>query len=215
MAKFYRQVVERVAGQAAIKNGSFITAAYNQANKDFQTKQKRELLNDFDNHPVTKELIAGPNTESSYLSNGDLFSFIGFEDGENPTAPIREILEKETNLRKSSLGARYTPGRITYSFPVESPSIAEIENITPTPFQTSKSWVRMIERGANGLGYYIRKFLSKGETEDPGKLKYIEEKSMSGGGMQLKNDRQNPVTMPSRISYITEIYQKFKQRLNK
>ena len=57
----------------------------------------RKLMSEFENHPVTQEIEAGPGTSniSGTLNGyGDLFSYIGFDAGDNPIMAIKIILEK-------------------------------------------------------------------------------------------------------------------------
>ena len=61
----------------------------------------RAMLLEFNSHPVTKEIEAGPraqNISGTLGGAGNLFSFIGFDDGDNPIAPVRRILEQSTRL---------------------------------------------------------------------------------------------------------------------
>ena len=48
-------------------------------------------------HPVTQEIESGPNgyNQSGTLGGyGNLFSYIGFEEGMSPTEPLRRVLKK-------------------------------------------------------------------------------------------------------------------------
>ena len=59
-------------------------------------KIKQELLEDYNDHPVTKELEAGVDSENiSQTLNGvgNLTTYIGFQEGANPTEPIRDKLK--------------------------------------------------------------------------------------------------------------------------
>ena len=59
-------------------------------------QNKIELQNDFDNHVVTREIEAGPqssNSSGTLGGIGNLFSFIGFNNGSNPVQPVRELLK--------------------------------------------------------------------------------------------------------------------------
>ena len=58
-------------------------------------KIKREMILEFMNHPVTREILGGPNAsnESGTLDGyGNLFSFIGFNEGEDPIEIILDLL---------------------------------------------------------------------------------------------------------------------------
>ena len=73
----------------------------------FQDNKER-ALNEFDNHDVTQELL---NPEGGNISNtlggyGDLFGFIGFKVGSEPTAPVRRVLESKIKFKNPSLFPR-------------------------------------------------------------------------------------------------------------
>ena len=60
---------------------------------------KREMIKEFLNHPVTKEIKEGPQAQN--ISNtlggyGNLFSYNGFYEGEDPVEPVLEEFEKST-----------------------------------------------------------------------------------------------------------------------
>lgn len=130
--------------------------AFEKAEKKVE-KEKYNLINAFENHPVTKEIQAGPtasNTSGTLGGYGNLFSFIGFEANSDPISPIKEILNEieAKNIKVNDGG---------YSVTVKYPSQNEIKNATPLPFESGKSWVLGIEDGISGFTKYIyTKFLS-------------------------------------------------------
>jgi len=116
-------------------------------------KLKDEMIKEFLNHPITKEILAGPNASniSGTLGGyGNLFSFIGFESGEKPIDPILALL-KQT---KYSVG-RMNRGVATIT--VEIPSKEQIFAVTPLPWAQGLSWAERIEVGLSGLGMYMNK----------------------------------------------------------
>ena len=59
-------------------------------NQEFQ-KYKQILISEFSSHPVTVELEGGVNASNisgTLGGRGNLFTFIGFNAGDNPTQPI-------------------------------------------------------------------------------------------------------------------------------
>ena len=57
---------------------------------------KKDMINEFMSHPVTQELLQGPDgVNISGTLNGvtNLYAFIGFDDGDSPVQPILDILE--------------------------------------------------------------------------------------------------------------------------
>lgn len=117
--------------------------------KDFIANAKEELLAEFNSHPITQEIDMGPNGEniSGTLSGyGCLFSFIGFNSGDNPTDVIRRKI-KNIHVRVSQNGSS-----ITYK--IVAPTLENIYRDTPLPWATGRSWVRGIEHGLPNVSMY-------------------------------------------------------------
>lgn len=121
--------------------------------KIFENK-KKEMIRDFLSHPVTKEILAGPkafNSSGTLGGYGNLFSFIGFSQGDRPIEPILALLEK-TQL----LVSRFTP-RGNLRVTIELPSTRQIFSVTPMPWAPGLSWAQRIEMGISGYPNYIAK----------------------------------------------------------
>jgi len=162
--------------------------------KKFLQENKQELIQEFNEHPVTRELEAGPNSsnESGTLRNkGNLFSFIGFPEGYDPIGPVRNLLQK---IELSS--AKAVRSGPNMSFKVNMPTQNEFESVTKMPWESGRSWLYDIERAISGLGQYLF-----------GQFK----NSRSGTGMQLnKNVTSNTFTP---VKYFGTMLQKFTQKL--
>lgn len=113
---------------------------------------KDTLLKDLLRHPVTREIQDGIN--ASNLSNtlggqGNLFSFIGFEQGDKPIEVIKKAIEDititQTMINKDGSSQSY----IMY------PSVQELFDITPLPWASGRSWAEGIEKGISNLGYFL------------------------------------------------------------
>lgn len=191
----------------------------NQLNKDLLKEQKRiekeiiarskerfeeakeDMIKEFDNHKITKAIEEGPEAESdssdTLNGKGNLFSFIGFEIGSEPTQIVREMLE-ETQI---DIKPKQTINRnqLEFNFNISLPSKEDLGNATPMPWAEGRSWLLGIERGISGLGHYIfHKFFRSG--------------SRSTTGLQNKKQLQSNVTF-TRTSYISEILNNFKKKL--
>lgn len=156
---------------------------------------KNELIEDFDNHQVTKELEGDPLAEGKILPKGNLFSFFGFENGEKPTEPVREILKNQIELDNNP---EFKTKRIGFSvsFPVKEPNKRDLENATPMPNYTSGSWLVKVEKGLKGLeSFLVGTFLN----------------SRSGGGVQAKNEVREESF--NGTPYLTQLLKKFRDRL--
>ena len=66
-----------------------------------QIDKKQELLvKQFQTHPITVEIDGGPlatNSSGTLGGYGNLFSFIGFSSGSNPTSIIKKIFSTRNN----------------------------------------------------------------------------------------------------------------------
>jgi hypothetical protein len=114
-------------------------------------QMKKNMIEEFMNHPVTQEIMDGPNASNisgTLGGKGNLFSFIGFEEGSNPIEPIKALLEGSTIVDiKGIPGGR--------QFQLNIPSAKDIFAVTPMPWATGRSWAKGIESGISGLGYYL------------------------------------------------------------
>lgn len=155
-------------------------------------KVKREILNEFNTHPVTVEIEGGiyaSNISNTLSGVTNLFSFIGFEANDRPIDPVRNLLQQST-MRKN-IGRR---GLISYTF--EIPTTKDIFLATPLPWAVGRSWAKGIEEGLSGLGYYLKKV----------------QNSRSGLGVQSQKIIR-PQYRFRNIKYISDIMNKYNQKI--
>jgi hypothetical protein len=170
----------------------------NQVTKAFE-KIKREMVLEFMNHPVTREILGGPNAsnESGTLNGyGNLFSFIGFNEGDDPIEVILDLLN-DSKIHSSNTASS------DIMFTISIPSKQAIFAATPLPWASGRSWSEAIERGLSGLGYYLnRENLSN---------------SKSGTGIQVKSNlRRGSKYKPVKyISSLLNDYTKKFQNIDK
>ena len=155
-------------------------------------KSKQELLQDFDNHAVTKEIQNGNN--SSNISNtlggyGNLFTFIGFDSSADPISPIRSLLAKSIKIQS----LRKKTNELAFVLRFTIPTREEIAAVSPTPWST-ESWIDAVEKGMSGLGRYLY-------SNDQNRFST----SRSRGGIEAKFDvRPGQTSKP--IDYISGIF---------
>jgi len=121
---------------------------------------KKDLINEFLNHPVTLELLAGAsgsNISNTLNGTSNLFSFIGFDSSYDPIQPILSIL----NSIQITYGGEINMGN---KFIVNMPTAEDIFAVTPMPWASGRSWAKGIERGISGLGFLLRKRSSKSRS---------------------------------------------------
>jgi hypothetical protein len=114
-------------------------------------KIKKEMVEEFRNHPVTVEIKNGPdaeNTSGTLNGYGNLFSFIGFDEGDNPTDNIEGLL----NLSRIEYSQETKEG---FLMKIYLPSKQEIFSDTPMPWAKGRSWAEGIEKGISGFGRYL------------------------------------------------------------
>lgn len=163
-----------------------------QISQEFE-KIKQQILNEFDNHPVTREIndgISASNISGTLDGITNLYSFIGFNEGDNPTKAIRDLLEKSTYKIITNTNG------ISSIASFEIPTAQEIFAITPMPWATGRSWARGIETGISGIGYYLK----------------VEKNSRSGLGIQNKRQVRSNIRFKN-ISYISALINKFNIQL--
>jgi hypothetical protein len=114
------------------------------------------LMKEFEEHTVTKEIEEGAgasNISSTLGGYGNLFTYIGFSDSDNPIEIIRSLLTNSVNVQMLAPNSRKMIQDAVISFP----SKEEIESMTPLPWASGRSWAKGIEEGISGLGEYLNK----------------------------------------------------------
>jgi hypothetical protein len=156
---------------------------------------KNEMIRDFEMHPVTIELDGGPSASntSGTLTRGNLFSFIGFTDGDRPTDVIRrELMDSDVTVTRSSTGH--------FSINFTIPEKEDLFDKTPMPWATGRSWLKGVEHGISGLGRYL--YGEFGGTSRSGAA--IQTKNSLGSGGKFRN-----------TSYMSSILFKAKRKLER
>jgi hypothetical protein len=158
---------------------------------------KKMMIFEFNSHPVTTEIKAGPNA-SNYsgtlvgVSQGNLFSFIGFEEGSDPIAPLLYLLESIKIKSSTEYGNSFLS--------ITLPKIEDFWEITPMPWQEGRSWAKGIESGISGLNYYI--FSQRNQFDN----------SRSGSAIQASKARSSARYVPTQ--YMTTLLKKYKTKFS-
>jgi hypothetical protein len=131
-----------------------MTQQVTEAYRPIVERAQKQLIKEFEKHPVTKELDAGKtasNTSGLLGGYGNLFSFLGFSVGSYPTQTVREILDKKidvTAVRRGDQGKFI----IYLDIPSKEEILAATANLK---WLTGRSWVDGIEHGISGFGRYL------------------------------------------------------------
>ncbi len=115
-------------------------------------KLKKEMISNFLRLPVTREILAGStssNISGTLGGYGNLFTFIGFNEGSKPIDPIVQLLS-QTNYRVTRFNQNGSAKLI-----IDMPSSKDIFAVTPLPWASGISWSERIEKGMSGLGMYL------------------------------------------------------------
>lgn len=157
---------------------------------------QQDMVNEFETHPVSQEIAAGndaSNTSGLLGGYGNLFSFIGFDAGENPIAPISRILKKRIY---SKIQRRNNNG--SFNLTIFAPDKDEVYADAQVGWMGDRSWADGIEKGIAGLNRFLY-------DEDGFK------NSRSITGVQTKNSIIS--SSAGRTPYISSIINNFKKRL--
>lgn len=152
--------------EAQILNDANVNKEFDRIAREQFMLAKQKMLKEFDSHQVTKELENFG--ESKLIPRGTLFGFLGFDKGDDPVAPLRDLLDRATILKPG----RIRRGRAQKSYAVTIPTKEELYSATPLPWAPGRSWLKAVEFGISGLGNYMAI-----ETD----------RSRSGEGIQVKN----------------------------
>lgn len=195
MAKIDIQQIRRDLKRSV---NSLANLAYGAALEKFEAA-KRELILEFMEHPVTREIQGGayaPNFSETLDGYGNLFSFIGFEEGSDPLEEVINILEDSIILTKTPL-IKQNGNLVTFTFTSQVPFLKEFEQVTQYPDGwNSGSWIIDIEHNIPNLRYYLSD-----------KAKEFNE-SRSGPAIQVKTAPRGQASF-KRIDYLSTMLAKF------
>jgi hypothetical protein len=179
-----------------LKSEAFQREAYKRL-ADKVERAKEELVQEFNESPVTQEIEAGPDVEHSRVlpeGYGNLFSFLGFEDGSDPVSPVREQLERIGVNKKPQVTAN------KWVFTIRVPSADDLEKASPMQWETGRSWINAITKGLTGFSYYLSTLKRR--------------VGRSGTGVQTENVIR-PGTYFAGTSYIIGMLGKFKRKFTR
>ena len=186
------KVNKKAIEKAIFTNRAVKKMVHNIVQKEVE-KEKALFRADFESHPVTQELDGGEtasNNSGTLGGYGNLFSFLGFNNGATPTVPVKSLIQKiqlDRNVESSGN---------TFKFKVNIPSKEDFAAVSRMPWEGGRSWLLDIERGISGLGAYLY-----------GRFKA----SRSGSGIQSKYNYSN--RRFRNVKYFSEMYSKFLRRL--
>ena len=194
MAKSYGGKVNMRLVKRKVANSKKLRRHMDQVAKKRFDHAKKQMVKEFDHHSVTRELQAGP--EASNLSDtlggyGNLFSYMGFATGTDPTALVRSFLINSIKLKKSSKASKL---HVNYS--ISLPSLQDFDFAT-MPWEGGKSWISGVETGVSGFNYYMAK---------------AAEASRSGSAIQIDGKLRGRGSSAG-IKYMSRMLSNFRKRI--
>lgn len=172
-----------------------------------------QLREDFEASEITKELDGGTGSanRSRTLRGGDasenLFSFIGFDEGDKPTEEIRKRLDPkhEEGPHVRFIGKDTTKSSVRFQYKAGINEDA-IWRATPLPWAQEMSWAQKIEGKIQGFGSFIARW---GAGHSGGGIQ-AKERGGAGPGLQIlrKADYQRPEE-----GYLQTMFARFLTRL--
>ena len=200
MAKLnIQQINSKLANSNSLK-----ALATNNANTKLQY-HKNVLIDGFLEDSITKEIDEGNSGRSSSnftsLKGGNLFTFIGFNEGDVPSVKVVDMLESKIQFKNRAPKISFQKGTINYRWEINAPSEQDLIAAAPLPFDSAKSWLRGIEDGIFGLTAYIYWKIGVGRSGGG-----LEAKDGSGNLKQLRSDE---FTGKGKDSYIGKYLNKF------
>jgi len=176
------------------KSPEYVAGLKQIVNQQFESI-KKDFLNSFDNHPVTREIeggISASNVSRTLGGYGNLFTYIGFDNNDKPIDNIRNQFSK---IFITNIVVKKDGSSIVF---VSYPSPQDIFNVTPLPWAEGRSWAEGIEKGLSGFGMYLNK-------------EHIN--SRSGSGIQTPNTIRKGKFQNR--SYITKLIREFEKKIIK
>ena len=164
-------------------------------------KHKQRLITNFKGHPVTQEILSGPdaiNESGTIIGPGNLFSFIGFYNSDRPISPVLKLLMAGITLSKLNPKVTKRKNGVSIGFEVKVPTERDFVSVSPMPWETG-SWLYRIERGMSGLGYYI----------------YEKSIRASRSGTGIQADGKIRTGMFKRVSYFSALLSTFRREVSK
>ena len=190
------RITQKMRKEIFAKSQALQNLAYGAA-KQKSDRLRRDLLREFDNHPVTKEIEQGPSGTSSLLGGrGNFFGFLGFNSGDKPIEILRDSLNDQFKiLSKKGKVKKASKTSLIYSFDILYPTKTQIYAITPLAW-TSKSWVKGVEKCITN---YTQTVFKKSEN--------------SRSGVALQTDRKIGFIRFSPTPYVTQMLDKIRKEL--
>ena len=162
---------------------------------------KAKLIESFASHPVSSEISSGPdgsNISGTLGGYGNLFSFIGFNSGDNPVEKWLNFLKQAISL-DSKIDTSFRGNGIAFKLKLNSITDEDLKSISPMPWEGGRSWIQAIERGISGFSFYVSK---RGGGR-------------SGGGLQSNYSKKQSPGRFKNVPYWSKLWNTFLKDISK
>lgn len=207
MATINFKVIRQQTAKQAHK--TIVSRADRALNNKFE-KNKENFLREIEDDQVSQELAAGnsaPNLSLTLGGNGNLFSFLGFSEGDAPIENLINYLRSAIRKTESKIASVGTD--ITIRSSVIIPSAEELESLNGpgepahiTDDYPNSGWIRAVRRGQGGYTRYLYDVIREFRT------------SRSGTAIQIKGLVRQGSMLP-KTSFFTKQVANFRKNLNK
>jgi len=129
---------------------------------DYETK-KEQFMEAFNADPVTQEIEGGPSAYSRVnslaMAGGNLFSFLGFDAGQEPIEALREYFDRSIELGRTRAG-QVRGTKVVFSTPVKFPTVTEVDGYVGSTSETQLEWTSrpftsLLANGVPGLPNFL------------------------------------------------------------
>jgi hypothetical protein len=173
--------------------------------------ERDKLIKEFEEHNYSREIASAEHSSNSSKSlggRGNLFSFIGFVQGETPVEWVILDLKENIGIRKFAEKISQRGNVITYTFPVNMPTIKELDERHPMPEWSSMGWLTAVRKGITGFRSYI--YWKSFNPEVSRSTTGLQAKKGGKKGGSSSNLRSGDYIKPSR--YLPEMLDDFKKK---
>jgi hypothetical protein len=194
-------------------NRSLSAQAHKIIEKEF-LQAKKSLIRSFEKSPPSLALsnqVEDRLEEDQFVEKGNLYTFMGFEDGRDPVEEVSDILQ-EAEIEHLSLGSINRNGVYVITGKVVVPTLAYINEQSQLDWIT-RGWVDSLTHGLRGLPNFLFGDFSEYEkSRSQGGLEAKTKKGKGGQGGHLIDTGRGEFK-PFKGEYLFEFLQAFKAKL--
>ncbi len=206
MAKIDQLTISRELENGLKVNKTFKNQVFKEIVNPYFQEAKRELIREFEDSEVSKQIASGPGAEDDIGivgGYGNLSSFIGFEAGEKPIDKVKEYLDRDISIG-SYADIKTKNNIVTLTYPnVFIPTEADLNKDFPVPDKYQRNgWITAIEQGFSNLAHYVYDLSKKFRN------------SRSGPGIQADNVDSGGLRTFSKQNYLPSMLKKFREKLS-